>query len=224
MKAIPTRYDGCLFRSRREARWAVFFNEAAIPWSYEDQGYDLGSAGPYLPDFRVNAGTPSDLFFEVKGIKPTQPELAKAEALCEQSALPVYVYYADVGLPAPEGLTAMDAETFFAGLYQDCERAAARDFLNRGVAPPAEITLYRTWADDYAPTAYRALRRAGRGVSVAGPIWWTDCPHCGLVVPKQWGQVGGCPQHEDVDYPQFRHATGRLSDAYAAARAERFGP
>lgn len=28
MKVIQTRYDGILFRSRTEARWAVFFNTA----------------------------------------------------------------------------------------------------------------------------------------------------------------------------------------------------
>src|ERR1700743_2319265 len=100
IKALETPYDGHLFRSRREARWAVFFNVAEIPWEYEPQGYDLGQAGWYLPDFRINADTHSELFFEVKGKIPTREELAKAEALGEQSKLPVYVYFAQVQLPA----------------------------------------------------------------------------------------------------------------------------
>ena len=53
MKAIPTRYAGCHFRSRLEARWAVFFDRLGVAWQYEPEGYDLGGAGWYLPDFRV---------------------------------------------------------------------------------------------------------------------------------------------------------------------------
>jgi hypothetical protein len=30
MKAIETRYAGCLFRSRLEARWAVLFDHLGI--------------------------------------------------------------------------------------------------------------------------------------------------------------------------------------------------
>jgi hypothetical protein len=50
-KAIETRYKGYRFRSRLEARWAVFFDAAGIEYEYEHQGYDLGKFGWYLPDF-----------------------------------------------------------------------------------------------------------------------------------------------------------------------------
>jgi len=52
MKSIETYAYGCRFRSRLEARWAVFFTEAGIEWEYEPQGFET-EAGPYLPDFRV---------------------------------------------------------------------------------------------------------------------------------------------------------------------------
>lgn len=72
--AIPTIYDGCHFRSRLEARWAVFFNTLGIRWEYEPQGYYVGGmyAGQdgledsewYLPDFYLpDLGT----WVEVKG-------------------------------------------------------------------------------------------------------------------------------------------------------------
>jgi hypothetical protein len=48
--AIETRYAGCRFRSRLEARWAVFFDKLGIGWEYEPQGYRVGGT-PYLPDF-----------------------------------------------------------------------------------------------------------------------------------------------------------------------------
>ena len=51
IKPIQTQYKGYLFRSRLEARWAVFFDELGIKYEYEPEGYDLGELGWYLPDF-----------------------------------------------------------------------------------------------------------------------------------------------------------------------------
>jgi hypothetical protein len=51
VKAIETRYKGYRFRSRLEARWAVFLDTLGVPYEYEPQGFDLGEAGWYLPDF-----------------------------------------------------------------------------------------------------------------------------------------------------------------------------
>jgi len=53
IKAIETRYKGYRFRSRLEARWAVFFDALGIEWEYEKEGYDLGKWGKYLPDFWI---------------------------------------------------------------------------------------------------------------------------------------------------------------------------
>jgi len=63
IKAIETRYKGYRFRSRLEARWAVFFDALGIRWEYEPEGFDLGEAGWYLPDFYF-PGT--DWYAEVK--------------------------------------------------------------------------------------------------------------------------------------------------------------
>jgi hypothetical protein len=52
LKAIDTPYRGHLFRSRLEARWAVFFDNLGLSWEYEVEGYDLGELR-YLPDFKV---------------------------------------------------------------------------------------------------------------------------------------------------------------------------
>lgn len=62
--AIPTNYRGCRFRSRLEARWAVFWDELGIGWRYEPQGYVIGGQ-PYLPDFLLECGT----WVEVKGLE-----------------------------------------------------------------------------------------------------------------------------------------------------------
>lgn len=57
IKAIPTEYAGILFRSKLEARWALFFDQLGIRWEYEAEGYEYEpwpgehKAWRYLPDF-----------------------------------------------------------------------------------------------------------------------------------------------------------------------------
>lgn len=51
IKAIETVYGGYRFRSRLEARWAVFFDAAGIRYEYEKEGFELPSGARYLPDF-----------------------------------------------------------------------------------------------------------------------------------------------------------------------------
>lgn len=48
---IQTHYAGCLFRSRLEARWAVFFDTLNIRWEYEPEGFEFSDGSRYLPDF-----------------------------------------------------------------------------------------------------------------------------------------------------------------------------
>jgi hypothetical protein len=50
MKAIETIYRGYRFRSRLEARWAVFLDAMGIAYVHEREGYDLDGLY-YLPDF-----------------------------------------------------------------------------------------------------------------------------------------------------------------------------
>jgi len=82
IKPIETRAYGHRFRSRLEARWAVAFTEAAIEWQYEPEGFDLGDAGFYLPDFWLPQ---VQTWAEVKPDCPSDLELAKCEALAKQS-------------------------------------------------------------------------------------------------------------------------------------------
>lgn len=55
IKAIETVYRGYRFRSRLEARWAVFFERLGMNWQYEPEGFELPSGDWYLPDFRITA-------------------------------------------------------------------------------------------------------------------------------------------------------------------------
>lgn len=50
IKPIETLYKGYRFRSRLEARWAIFFDVANIKWEYETEGFNVNNTR-YLPDF-----------------------------------------------------------------------------------------------------------------------------------------------------------------------------
>jgi len=64
LTALETRYAGYRFRSRIEARWAVFFTRLGLDWQYEPQGFKVGSEQlPYLPDFYLPV---QGLYVEVK--------------------------------------------------------------------------------------------------------------------------------------------------------------
>jgi hypothetical protein len=76
VRPIETQYKGFRFRSRLEARWAVFFDAAGIEWQYEVEGYNI-NGHPYLPDFWLPQ---FETFVEIKpnteACKPAEPIIA----------------------------------------------------------------------------------------------------------------------------------------------------
>ena len=93
LKAIDTKYNGYLFRSRLEARWAVFFDHLGLKYEYEKEGYDLDGLW-YLPDFwlpdvALRRSKETGLWMEVKGGKPTAEEDEKCVRLAKASRKPV---------------------------------------------------------------------------------------------------------------------------------------
>lgn len=52
IKPIETVYHGYRFRSRLEARWAVFFDALNLEWEYEKEGFEFAGVR-YLPDFWI---------------------------------------------------------------------------------------------------------------------------------------------------------------------------
>jgi hypothetical protein len=81
IRALTTTYAGRRYRSRTEARWAVFFDAAGIRFDYEAEGFEIRS-GAYLPDFWL---PDLRLFLEVKGQEPTAEERTKCAELSEAS-------------------------------------------------------------------------------------------------------------------------------------------
>ena len=67
IKLITTRYSGYKFRSRLEARWAVFFDALKVPYEFETEGFDLGEKEWYLPDFLIKPPySPWNFWIEIK--------------------------------------------------------------------------------------------------------------------------------------------------------------
>jgi len=66
---IPRSYNGILFRSTTEARWAVFFHSLGVAYQYECEGYDINGTW-YLPDFWIPEW---GHFIEIKPRPATDP-------------------------------------------------------------------------------------------------------------------------------------------------------
>jgi hypothetical protein len=74
IRATETIYNGYRYRSRLEARWAVFLDEMSVKYQYEVEGFDFGDT-KYLPDFYLSE---QKLWLEIKPEKPSTEELNKA--------------------------------------------------------------------------------------------------------------------------------------------------
>jgi len=81
IKPIETLYRGYKFRSRLEARWAVFFDTLGFKYEYEKEGFELSTGERYLPDFYL----PEDkLWVEVKGDQPNSKYVKMLKSFSDQ--------------------------------------------------------------------------------------------------------------------------------------------
>lgn len=94
IKPIETYYNGYRFRSRLEARWAVFFDVMGIRYEYEPEGFCMSGGERYLPDFFLPdfnyyaevKGQSENLMDDIKKMK--QFILGKKTALIILSSIP----------------------------------------------------------------------------------------------------------------------------------------
>ena len=116
-KPIETEYKGYRFRSRLEARWAVFFDACGVKWDYEVEGFDLGDGIKYLPDFVLydvhglrDDGVNNDLYVEVKG-RMTKADAEKIRRFHKEGARVLVVGC------IPDGT---DAHDIYENVFQEC--------------------------------------------------------------------------------------------------------
>lgn len=88
IKSIDTTWEGYRFRSRLEARWAVYFKEMGWEFLYEPQGYDLQDGTKYLPDFYLPRFV---TFVEIKCDLLTPFDFTRAQKLVESTDIPLVI-------------------------------------------------------------------------------------------------------------------------------------
>lgn len=78
IEAIETSYKNYRFRSRLEARWAIFFDALKLDWAYEPEGFKIEGGKGYLPDFYFPK---HDVYIEIKPLTVNHRELKKPVSL-----------------------------------------------------------------------------------------------------------------------------------------------
>jgi len=185
--AIQTRYAGHLFRSRLEARWAVFFNFMGIPWLYEPEGFFVNGI-PYLPDFYLpECGT----WIEIKGtssqvdmnfmhhaamelpiISDLHPAALAVEMSLDHSGLPRVAILGNIPTPSANGdygWVGLDGFGEFSGRVADEHRYGFGNYFDdhcmgrlwtEGDDPVTPELCVHSYALNHAQLGYAAARSA----------------------------------------------------------------
>ena len=196
IRAIETQFDGHRFRSRIEARHAVFLKTLGIPYEYEKEGYQIGRLR-YLPDFWLPQ---QQCWLEVKPTSPTYNEEEKAAGLAAGTGHPVFIAFGPIAQPQGDWRDAANASCI--AYFPDVREA---DYPEQDAALPHGCFDF----------AY------GIGWSFAN--WWTECPVChtfGLAFGGYASYLACGHSVEDTQSQIFD--SDRLLEAYAAARSARF--
>lgn len=91
IQAIPTTYNRINFRSRAEARWALFFDLVGIKYQYEPEKCFTG-AFRYIPDFILTLQDDGgEVWFEVKGRAASLADMSKLANIAHQSGIPAFI-------------------------------------------------------------------------------------------------------------------------------------
>lgn len=205
IKPIETVYGGYRFRSRLEARWAVFFETLNVPCEYEREGYDLGDAGWYLPDFWLPE---HKYWIEVKGVAPSKSEERKARALAVHTENPVFIFWGSIPLEGEvtESPFAYLPDGSWSNDYTWCECTHCISFgiVFDGDADRLPCRNPCRFCSDL-DAATKLLNRPA--------LNFCSCPHHGI------DRQQGCPLSFNGDYAVD---TFRLIKAYRDARYARF--
>jgi len=140
MQAIETIYKGRRFRSRLEARWAIFFDAIDVGWEYETEGFQIGSS-KYLTDFKLLSFGPTkvDLFVEIKPRKPSIEEIGKCYEVAVGTHTDMLLLCGTPGLPEFSQLgNDWNLKTGYVALYFHAKMM---------IKGSDEITPFEIWAE-----------------------------------------------------------------------------
>jgi hypothetical protein len=214
--ALETRYAGYRFRSRIEARWAVFFTRLGLDWEYEQQGYLVGrpTQSEPLPSSSwvdpISAGSGARGY--VRPEHRTKPYLP--DFYLPKLALYVEVKPAAADQIDPDGVRRWEDFAGMVATEWDYGQAA----LFCGPIPDPDRV------DAYGPP--RADNWYDPGIVIIGDYHycWCACPagkHFGIEFEGRGGRIlCGCDRIQDDRYSTGDHPV--ILNAYAAARSARF--
>lgn len=103
IQSLDTTLFGYNFRSRLEARWAIFLDAMGWEWLYEPQGYALANGDKYLPDFYLPQ---FQTFIEIKFDVLTEFDFDRARMLVQATDIPLIIIDRDPSLKHLTQLTA----------------------------------------------------------------------------------------------------------------------
>lgn len=193
IQAIETHYNGYRFRSRLEARWAVFFDAMDEEYRYEYQGYTshVYAGWNYLPDFWLPR---MKIPVEVKG-DVSADDMAK-----------LGIFINEV-VAIPGGAFALLRDVACQPFDLFCRA-------DHGVWVSSEKIIYhaepKLWAE--CPLCHRlAFVCPCEECSGKGEFWWISCIPCSR------------DKNIKVRSAKYNPTkTPRLLDAYTTARSARF--
>jgi hypothetical protein len=201
IKPIETLYRGYRFRSRLEARWAVFFDTARIPWRYEQEGFDLSDVELpnepgvleqmrmrtpedreavnkkdtpkwYLPDFYLPR---QECWVEIKAREPSRKEGELMAHLAWGTGQSGYIFW---DLRAPKEIQGSTPKEVIRSTFQ-----SAIGF--HVIQDPREPYIDRTWMEwtvqSFALNIDPEDEDPGPVVEGDFDHQWCECPRCGLL-------------------------------------------
>lgn len=203
MKAIETVYKGYRFRSRLEARWAVFFDALKLQWLYEPETMKFIAPGFtnfetwYLPDFLI----------AVKGTRRwIEIKRDYRDLRIDDADKPGLIKFCNFGLY----VAAQNA----AGISSDIALLLSGDPCLGGYDP------VRSDGDD-----------AKKPALVHSRFFWTDCPFCLIIDLRKltrrrgegaWIECPHCNRTVREDSDQFFVNSPPLRNAYEKAMSATF--
>ena len=211
MKAKPIEilYNGYRFRSRHEARFAVFFDILRIPYHYEIEGYNLDGMR-YIPDFWLPE---LDCWVEIKGWRTTAEECEKAKRLAQATQKSVFMLWGDLQPFWQEPKQIMTEEEAWRLWEEEGEYHPTWDLVYHGVL-----------GHHFCP------KGENKEVAWLDTFWmFTECPECKKIEITYMGLTEdiscGCMSSKNLakdDERRHGYNSPRLTIAYISARQARF--
>ena len=194
MKVIETIYNGYRFRSRLEARWAVFFDALGVEYQYEPEGYELGDGIRYLPDFWLPK---QNCWIEIKGEEPTPEEFNKGHRLAVLTEKNLYILSG--GIRLPHEMYQYEGHYLCLGVWGWENKYDENGDLS----------------DETKESLRRSISYSDNGQ------WWCECPHCHKIGIEYEGRAARLCKCSEGDRTHNADSP-RLISAYIAARQARF--